>query len=66
MGQIAIIDYISMYKALGGGWQIRIGKNFIPEEVTAKMEERYQSWKLCKFLSGSCHYENLFPLYAIP
>ncbi len=38
-GQIAT-DFISLYKALGGGWQIRIGKDFVPQEVTEKMEER--------------------------
>ncbi len=33
-------DFISLYKALGGGWQIRIGKDFIPQDVKEKMEER--------------------------
>ncbi len=33
-------DFISMYKALGGGWQIRLGKDFVPQDVKEKMEER--------------------------
>ncbi len=31
---------IATYKALGGGWQIREGNAFIPEEVKATMRER--------------------------
>jgi NodT family efflux transporter outer membrane factor (OMF) lipoprotein len=38
-GQIAT-DFIGLYKALGGGWQIRIGKDFVPRDVKEKMEER--------------------------
>lgn len=38
-GKIAT-DFISMYKALGGGWQIRLGKDFVPQDVKEKMEER--------------------------
>jgi len=38
-GQIAT-DLISMYKALGGGWQIRNGKGFVPQDVKEKMEDR--------------------------
>ncbi len=38
-GQIAT-DFISLYKALGGGWQIRLGTDFVPKEVKEKMEER--------------------------
>jgi len=38
-GQIAT-DFISMYKALGGGWQIRKGKGFVPQDVKEKMEDR--------------------------
>ena len=33
-------DFISLYKALGGGWQIRRGKDFLPQDVKEKMEER--------------------------
>lgn len=38
-GQIATY-FISMYTALGGGWQIRIGKKFVSQNVTEKMAER--------------------------
>lgn len=38
-GKIAT-DFISLYKALGGGWQIRLGKDFVPPEVKETMEER--------------------------
>ena len=36
-----VVTYlIAMYKALGGGWQIRIGKDFIPETTRERMEKR--------------------------
>ena len=36
-----IIRYlIALYKALGGGWQIRIGKNIIPENTAETMRNR--------------------------
>jgi NodT family efflux transporter outer membrane factor (OMF) lipoprotein len=38
-GQMAT-DFIALYKALGGGWQIRLGKAFVPQNVKEKMEER--------------------------
>ncbi len=38
-GQIAT-DFISLYKALGGGWQIRLGNDFVPQDVKEQMEER--------------------------
>ena len=31
---------IAMYKALGGGWQMRIGKDFVPQKTRSKMEQR--------------------------
>ncbi len=31
---------IAVYKALGGGWQIREGKDFIPEEIIEEMKSR--------------------------
>ncbi|MFC1862450.1 TolC family protein [Thermodesulfobacteriota bacterium] len=34
------VNLISMYKALGGGWEIREGKPFVPEEIIKQMEER--------------------------
>lgn len=36
-----IVRYlIALYKALGGGWQIRIGKDIIPEQTAATMRNR--------------------------
>jgi len=33
-------NFIAVFKALGGGWQIREGKYFVPEETRKKMQER--------------------------
>ena len=33
-------QFISLYKALGGGWQIRFDNDFVPQAVKRKMEER--------------------------
>jgi NodT family efflux transporter outer membrane factor (OMF) lipoprotein len=33
-------ELIAMYKALGGGWQIREGEGFIPESVAEQMRQR--------------------------
>ncbi len=38
-GSVAL-NLIAMYKALGGGWQIRIGKDFVPEETREEMQNR--------------------------
>ena len=34
------VNLISMYKALGGGWEIREGKPFVPEEIRVEMANR--------------------------
>ena len=34
------LNLIAMYKALGGGWELREGKNFISDENRKAMEER--------------------------
>jgi NodT family efflux transporter outer membrane factor (OMF) lipoprotein len=31
---------IALYKALGGGWEIRLGKPFVPESLQEQMQER--------------------------
>jgi len=31
---------ISVYKALGGGWQQRLGKDFVPADIQNQMRER--------------------------
>ena len=38
-GSIAV-NLVAMYKALGGGWEIRAGKDFVPEEIKAEMRNR--------------------------
>jgi NodT family efflux transporter outer membrane factor (OMF) lipoprotein len=37
---VVVSNLIAMYKALGGGWEIREGKDFVPETVKAEMEQR--------------------------
>ncbi|MBW2438241.1 MAG: efflux transporter outer membrane subunit [Deltaproteobacteria bacterium] len=36
----AIVNLIAMYKALGGGWQIREGKDFVSKQNMEQMEKR--------------------------
>ncbi len=38
-GDIAT-SFIALYKALGGGWQIRLENSFVPPAITNKMKER--------------------------
>ncbi len=35
-----ILSLIGMYKALGGGWQMRVGNDFVPEKVQKELAER--------------------------
>ena len=35
-----VLSLVSTYKALGGGWQIRAGKDFVPEARQEQMRER--------------------------
>ena len=35
-----VLNLVSLYKALGGGWQIRTGKDFVSEENMETMRER--------------------------
>ncbi len=34
------LNLISLYKALGGGWEMRTGKDFVPADIRAEMKER--------------------------
>jgi NodT family efflux transporter outer membrane factor (OMF) lipoprotein len=34
------LNLIAMYKALGGGWEIRAGKDFVPDETKEEMRTR--------------------------
>lgn len=38
-GSVAV-NLVAMYKALGGGWEIRVGKDFVPEQTKEEMRER--------------------------
>jgi NodT family efflux transporter outer membrane factor (OMF) lipoprotein len=38
-----VLDLVAMYKALGGGWELRVGKDFAPVETQKQMIER-TSW----------------------
>jgi NodT family efflux transporter outer membrane factor (OMF) lipoprotein len=33
-------NLVAMYRALGGGWQIRKGNDFVPEDIRTQMRER--------------------------
>jgi NodT family efflux transporter outer membrane factor (OMF) lipoprotein len=35
-----VISLIAMYKGLGGGWEIRIGKDFVPVQTKQQMQDR--------------------------
>ncbi|MGD9031504.1 MAG: efflux transporter outer membrane subunit [Desulfobacteraceae bacterium] len=35
-----VINLVAMYKALGGGWQIREDKDFVPEQIKVEMARR--------------------------
>jgi NodT family efflux transporter outer membrane factor (OMF) lipoprotein len=35
-----VINLVSVYKALGGGWQLRQGNNYVDAEIRKKMSER--------------------------
>ncbi len=43
-----VLNLIAMYKALGGGWQIRLGQDFVPVELRREMSERTDWGKLLK------------------
>jgi outer membrane protein TolC len=38
-GAVAL-HLIATYKALGGGWEIRSGKDFVPEDIKREMRTR--------------------------
>lgn len=37
---LVVLNLITLYKALGGGWEFRQGREFLPEQVKAQMRER--------------------------
>jgi len=38
-GSVAL-NLIALYRALGGGWELRQGKNFVPDTIEQQMHER--------------------------
>ncbi len=34
------VNLVFIYKALGGGWEMRAGKDFVPDDIKAEMTER--------------------------
>jgi outer membrane protein TolC len=40
------LNLISLYKALGGGWEMRTGKDFVPGYIKAEMKARTDWGKL--------------------
>src|SRR5262249_10213701 len=39
-----VLNLVAMYKALGGGWEVRIGKDLVPVETQRQMIER-TTWR---------------------
>ena len=35
-----VLNFIAIFKALGGGWELREGREFVPEEIAKRMQER--------------------------
>lgn len=35
-----VLNLVALYKALGGGWELRIGKDLVPQETKRQMVER--------------------------
>ena len=35
-----VLSLVGLYKALGGGWEIRVGRDFVPREIKNEMDER--------------------------
>jgi len=50
-GDIAI-NLIGLYKALGGGWELSRGKDFVPIDVREKMEQRTNWGNLLEISNG--------------
>lgn len=43
-----VLNYIAVFKALGGGWQIREGRNCVPEKTLQEMQQRTDWGNLLK------------------
>ncbi|MCE5231246.1 efflux transporter outer membrane subunit [bacterium] len=40
----ATTDYVAIYKALGGGWQNRVGQELVPEQIREQMKNQADWW----------------------
>ena len=40
----AAANIVAMYKAMGGGWQVREGRELVPEGIRERMKERTDWW----------------------
>jgi len=40
---LVVLNLVAVYKALGGGWELRVGQDFVPQETQQQMSER-TSW----------------------
>ncbi len=62
-GEVAL-NLIGVYKALGGGWEARVGDNIVPEDVKGEMEERTDWGDLLK--GNEVQAEKALPESPIP
>lgn len=61
------LNLVSLYRALGGGWQIREGKDFVPKTVKAQMKGRTYWGSLMKRSAyGSATGEKPAPVIRLP
>ncbi len=37
---VVLLNLIATYKALGGGWESQVGKDFVPEQIKQEVEKR--------------------------
>ncbi len=37
---VVVLALVGFYMALGGGWEIRLGRDFVPREIKEEMENR--------------------------
>ncbi len=52
LGRIAT-EYVGLYKALGGGWEIRLQNDVVPDEIKEKMKKRTNWGNMLESDNGS-------------
>ena len=50
---LVVTNLVGLYKALGGGWQIRVGNEFVSEETKEQMQQRTNWGPVTGYRSGS-------------